>query len=113
MALVKSTTNYPLLSENNMKRLSKLLIPAFFLSLIFSGNAQAWYGVYGGGGYRDHHHHGYERGYGWGGFYGGGWGPGPNVIINIPAEPRYYVPCETVRICDQATEQCWLERHCG
>lgn len=88
----------------------------FALSLLASAASHAWHGGgHGGGWYGGHgHYHGYRGDYGWGGggfFYGGGWGPGPNIVINVPPE-GYYVPeCENVEVCNRYG-RCWIERHC-
>lgn len=93
---------------------------ALVLGLLASPTSEAWYsgsigfGFVGGPVY--YHGDGPHRygpgGYGYhgrGGYYYGG---GPNVIINVPVE-RYYVPhCEDMEVCDNYTDQCWLERFC-
>lgn len=76
---------------------------------------------HGGGG--DHYHggngHYYHGGGGGGGYYhdGGGWN-GPGIVIGIPFGgyygPGYYgpPPCQTIRVCDQYSDECWLEQAC-
>jgi hypothetical protein len=74
------------------------------------------YNVGWGGNYHSHdggYGHGSGGYYDRGGFYfGGGWG-GPNVVINVPVQPYYAPPiCETVQVCDNYRDECWLEQRC-
>jgi len=89
-----------------------VLVFSLFTSLIsFTAHSGAYVEHWGS---NYHGHGGYGPGYyDRGGFYfGGGWG-GPNVIINVPVQPYYAPPlCETVQVCDNYTDQCWLEQRC-
>lgn len=86
---------------------------------MLSMNSYAGVSVVGWGGHY-HPHGGYGPGPYWGGgggfFFGGGGWAGPNVVINIPAEPYYAPPpppvCRTVEVCDPYDE-CWIERQCA
>jgi hypothetical protein len=83
------------------------------LSFLMCSDALSWGNVhyYGGGGYY----------YGRGGYYGPGYYPGwggPNVIINVPVipvvpNPPYVIECERVEVCDNYTDECWIERRCN
>lgn len=100
---------------NEAKKVRNLLLA---LGLIFSTCTEAgvYWGVgggFGGGYYGRGYYHGYP-GPGCCGGYGWGWGP-PNVIVNVPVAPppAYVVECETVEVCDNYTDECWLERRCN
>lgn len=108
--------------RNNNTRSIFVFVLILLLSML-SMNSHAGVNVVGWGGHH-HPHGGYGPGPGpgpspyWGGgggfYFGGGWA-GPNVVINIPAEPYYAPPppvCQTVEVCDPYDE-CWIERQCA
>lgn len=47
-----------------------------------------------------------------GGLNYGWWGPSV-VIAAQPPAPVYVVECETIEVCDDVTDECWLERACN
>ncbi|RUR14306.1 hypothetical protein [Legionella septentrionalis] len=61
--------------------------------------------AYGYGNYPERHYHGHNDYYNY-------WGE-PQIIVSVPRTPRPYVyECETIEVCDDYTDECWLERHC-
>ncbi len=104
----------------NAAKILRNFLLAFGLIFSTCGQAGVYWGVgggYGGGYYGGGNYHGYPGGPGCcGGGYGWGWGA-PNVIITVPVAPppppTYVVECETVEVCDNYTDECWLERRCN
>ncbi|MBA2651261.1 MAG: hypothetical protein H0U73_03170 [Tatlockia sp.] len=98
-----------------MNKNSKV-IGSFLLvfGLLASTVSNAWHGAHER--YRHHPGYNYHRPtmpYD-NGFFGGGWGPGPEVIINVPA-PNYFVPmpeCYNIEVCNPFGA-CWIESRCN
>ncbi|STX28584.1 Uncharacterised protein [Legionella beliardensis] len=92
-----------------MMKQIKLVASIIFLNFLCSAHSFAWYGNR----YFDnrHYHDYYSGGYNW----GGGWFFAvPPIVINVPVQREYYPypVCETVEVCDDVVDECWLEREC-
>ncbi|CDZ78754.1 hypothetical protein BN59_03068 [Legionella massiliensis] len=113
-------------NNKNHKAMRRLFLA---LGLLASTASLASWSQHGGNWYEGYqHYHGYDNyynqgwSYGGGGFYfgsgnwGGFWGGGPNIVINLPAQQYYaqpeYVPeCQHVETCN-SYGNCWLEPVC-
>ncbi|STX51093.1 Uncharacterised protein [Legionella busanensis] len=83
----------------------KIIAGLFLLSCLIYTDANAWYG---GWYFGNRHYHDYDAGFG----FSYGWLPIPNIVINIPVQREYYPVCETFEVCDEVTDECWLEKQC-
>ncbi|WP_419420837.1 hypothetical protein ACNVED_05945 [Legionella sp. D16C41] len=89
-----------------MNKFVKVIISLFLLNCLICSNANAWYGDWHFG---NRYYNNYASFFG---FTFGGWFPGPNIVINVPVQREYYPICETVEVCDDITDECWLEKYC-